>query len=348
MWIGKRAQRALKGFGAALAVVLLGSCGGSTEQIEPFDPTRLLVFGDEMSVLTNEPPQGRKYSVNALASDGVTVDCTSRRLWFQQVAVEYGFQFEECNPNNQADPKGKILAQVGAKVDDLPAQIARAAALSGCFNETDLVTILIGANDVLDIYQNQYIPDPAISNYKDNPTYQAAINELQARGARLGQRVNALTTLGPKVIVSTIPMMNLTPYAIKEAALRPNANVRNVLQDFSNTFNTAMRVNIINNGLFIGLVELDALLQAGVNDPGRYGLNNVTQAVCAVELPNCDNAPEFLVPNGNANTWLWASDLWMGSIAHSNLGNFARNRATDNPFGSPNGTQCRPPPPPDS
>jgi hypothetical protein len=29
---------------------------------------------------------------------------------------------------------------------------------------------------------------------------------------------------------------------------------------------------------------------------------------------------------------LWASDLWMGPTAHLNLGNFARGRATDNPF----------------
>ena len=53
---------------------------------------------------------------------------------------------------------------------------------------------------------------------------------------------------------------------------------RNVLLNFSNAFNTAMRVNIINDGRFIGLVELDALLNAGVSDPARYGLTNVTNA----------------------------------------------------------------------
>lgn len=338
MWIGNRAQRALKGFGAALAVVLLGSCGGSTEQIEPFDPTRLLVFGDEMSVLTKELPQGRKYSVNALNSDG-SLDCGSLRIWVQVLGGTFGFAFEECNPNNQAQPRGRIFAEAGAKVDDLPGQFARAAA-TGCFNETDLVSVLIGANDVIDVYENQYVPDPNVS-FQNNPTYQAALAEIQRRGTRLGQRIFALTTLGPKVIVSTIPMMNLTPYAIQQAALRPEASARSVLQNFSNTFNTAMRVTIPDNGLFVGLVELDALVQAGVNNPDQYGLRNVTQAACTMPLPDC--TPNTLVSSitGNGSTWLWASDKWIGSTAHLNLGDFARNRARGNPFGSPNGTQCR-------
>ncbi len=343
-WMGKRAQRAIMGCVGLLVLGLLASCGGATSQITPFAPTRLLVFGDEMSVLTKDDPKGRKYSVNALAADGTSIDCVSRQLWFQVLAYTYAFAFEECNPTNQAETKAKIFAEPGAKADDLPAQIARARAVSGCFNETDLFTVLIGANDVLDLYKNQYVADPAYagSNYTRNPTYQAAIAELQARGARLGQRIQALTALGPKAIVSTIPLMSQTPYALREAIDKKDQTVLNVLYDFSNTFNTALRTNIVNNGQYWGLVELDSLLNAGVTNPGNFGLANVTNAVCAVDLPNCNTST--LVPNGNASTWLWASNLWMGSTAHANLGNFARGRALGNPFGSPSGTQCTPPP----
>jgi hypothetical protein len=80
------------------------------------------------------------------------------------------------------------------------------------------------------------------------------------------------------------------------------------------------------------LVELDALVNAGFNDPTRYGLVNTLQPACAVDPPNCNNVPADLVPSGNAVTWLWASELWMGPTAHINLGNFARGRALDNPF----------------
>jgi hypothetical protein len=86
-WMGKLAQRALKGCGALALLGMLASCGGGTEQVTPFAPTRMLVFGDEMSVMTKLPPQGRKYSVNALITDGTDLDCwpavdpdTRRRL----------------------------------------------------------------------------------------------------------------------------------------------------------------------------------------------------------------------------------------------------------------------------
>ena len=38
--MGKLAQRASKGCGALVLLGLLASCGGGTEQIEPFEPTR--------------------------------------------------------------------------------------------------------------------------------------------------------------------------------------------------------------------------------------------------------------------------------------------------------------------
>jgi outer membrane lipase/esterase len=322
----KLAQCAAGGWGVLLALCLLASCGGgSTRQITPFAPTRLLVFGDEMSVLTKEDPKGRKYSVNALGTDAVTISCSTLPLWTQVLANTYLFAFEECNPNNLAVTVAKIYAHPGAKADDFVAQVAEARlAVGGAFNTTDLATVLLGENDVLDLYKNQYLLDPTTT------TYNAIINELTARGTRLGRAVNELTSLGPKVILSTMPLINLTPYALKQAADRKDPNILTVLLDFSNTFNTALRVTIVNNGQYIGLVELDALMNAGVSDPGRYGLTNVVAAACSVPLPDCSTST--LVTGASSTTWLWASDVWMSSTAHLNLGNFARGRALGNPF----------------
>jgi len=333
--IPRLARRAGNYCALMLALGLAASCGGgSTEQIEPFEPTALLVFGDEMSVLTKELPRGRKYSVNALGSDNITLDCTLRPLWTQVLANAFLFSFAECNSADTIVKPAKIYAAVGAKATDFPAQVAEAlAAAGGAFRGTDLATVLLGANDVLDLYRTQYVPDRvAYPNFADNPTYQAVMAELQARGARLGQQVNDLTAMGPKVILSTIPLMNLTPYALQEAIDKQDSTIPGVLLNFSNQFNTAVRVNIINDGRWIGLVELDALLNAGVSNPQNYGLTNITAAVCAVALPDCNT--NTLVAGGNATTWLWASNLWMGSTAHLNLGNFARGRALGNPFGS--------------
>ena len=109
------------------------------------------------------------------------------------------------------------------------------------------------------------------------------------------------------------------------------------LYEFSQAFNTAMRVSIVNDGRYIALIPLDGLLNAGFNSPASYGLVNVLQAVCAVPLPDCEASVSeptqgTLVPDGNATTWLWASDLWMGSTGHAYLGEFARGRVLGNPF----------------
>jgi outer membrane lipase/esterase len=339
---GNWARRALAGLGAALALMGLAACGGGTEQITPFAPTRLLVLGDEMSVLTTGTPdeRGRKYSVNAVqAANPALIDCTTFPLWHQVVAATYRFAYRECNPNGLA-VTARTYAQPGATVESMVAQLAAAAAENGSFSNTDLFTVLVGANDVLDVYQNIYLANPGTD------AYNAGLAELRLRGVRLAAFVNQLTRAnvgdiyGPKVILSTIPLMNLTPYARQEALARPGVPVLSVLDDFSTAFNTAMRAGdsqngfdgIVNDGRFIGLVELDALLNAGFNDPQAYGLVNSLQAVCAVALPGCDNVAADLVPGGNAQTWLWASNLWMGPTAHLNLGNFANGRALGNPF----------------
>lgn len=328
--MGKRARRALQGLTMALGAMLLAACGGGTEQVTPFEPTRYLVFGDELSYLTGD---GRKYTVNALNSDG-SVNCLANtsdqpsRLWTQILAGTFNFVFAECNPN--ARPVSAfVYAQPGAKADDFAAQVAAARLVHGNFGCHDLMSVLIGANDVIDLFENVYLADPT------SATKTSVENELNARGMRLGRAIARLTDNdGPNFIVSTIQLMNLTPYAAQQAIAHPNLNVRSVLNDFSQTFNTALRVSIPNDGSRWGLVELDAMLNAGVNNQNNYNLDNVTDAAC---LPGTWGTPDCttstLVPNANANTWLWASNKWMGWQAHSRLGSFARSRAQDNPFG---------------
>jgi outer membrane lipase/esterase len=332
--------RALRGCGALLLAALLAACGGGTEQIEPFEPRRMIALGDEASVLTKDAPQGRRYSVNALQSDGVTLDCTSRPIWHQRVASSYGFAYEECNPNNLAVTAAKIYAAPGAKVADIPAQLAAARLVNGEFGSTDLFTLLVGTNDVVDVFENIYLANPTSSGFN------AGINELKLRGVRLAALVNELTRAdvgdvnGPRIVLSTIPRIDQTPYGRNQAAAYPSLSVPNTLSQFSQAFNTALRAGdsangfagIVNDGRFIGLVELDAIINFGINDPQAYGLTNTLTPVCVVPLPDCYNNAASLVPGANPTQYLWAGDLWMGTEAHSRMGGFARSRAQDNPF----------------
>jgi len=331
MSVGKWARRAFAAGASGLVLMVLAACGGGTEQVTPFEPKRYFVFGDAMSVLTKEAPQGRKYTVNAL-NDGA-VDCAAdssdqpSRLWTQILGDTFDFVFAECNPSAQT-VNAFSYATADAKSADFAAQLEAAQQEHGAFGCTDMVSVLIGANDVIDLFETVYLADPT------SATANTVANQLAARGARLGRAIAALTdNNGPAAIVSTVPLINLTPYAFRQSALHPNANVRNVLQQFSNAFNTSLRLNIPNDGSRWGLVELDAMVNAAVNNPEDYDLDNVTEAVCAVDLPNCNNTAADLVPDGNAETWLWASDRWIGWRAHTALGSFARTRARDNPFG---------------
>ena len=329
--MGNWTCRAFAGLAAGLMLTLLSSCGGGTERVESFEPARYIAFGDEMSVLTKEPPQGRKYTVNALNSDGSGgIDCTASGsgLWTQGIANQFAFVFEECNPSARAVTAFSYAAP-GAKSADFLTQLAEAGVVHGRFGCNDLMSVLIGANDVIELFETEYLADPTPS------TATAITNELTARGTRLGKAIAALTdNNGPSIIVSTIPLINLTPYARQWNIDRPGINALNVLNNFSNAFNTALRVNIPNDGSRWGLVELDAMLQAAVNSPGSYGLENTTDAVCDPLTWNTANCTtSTLVANGSANSWLWASNKWISWQAHNRLGTFARNRATGNPFG---------------
>lgn len=330
-----RPRRALRRGAAWLALAgaaLLAACGGGSEPIEPFAPTRMFALGDEISVLTNVDPKGRKYTVNGLDDNGqvscaLNVGATGSLLWTQQMALAYAFVFEECNPLNLA-VSAWTFAVPGATSRSFATQYAAARARFGPLGPRDVMTVLFGANDVLEM----------VPRYLANPTTDEAnaiMAVLRQRGVDLANELNAImTNCGPKFIVSTMPLMGLTPYALQLQRDNPTLPVFNMLQQFSNTFNSGLRTTMINDGSLWGLVELDALLSAGVQNPGNYGLTNITQAACAVS-PTTDCTTATLVSGANAATWLWASDRWMSWRAHQYLGNFARGRVTDNPF--PNG-----------
>jgi hypothetical protein len=52
--------------------------------------------------------------------------------------------------------------------------------------------------------------------------------------------------------------------------------------------------------------------------------------VCTAALPNCTT--RTLVDGASANLYLWASDRWLGTGGHRQLGALAVARATLNPF----------------
>jgi phospholipase/lecithinase/hemolysin len=317
------------GLSAALAALLVG-CGGGTSQIQAFKPSRLIIFGDENSVLVDDGfHNGKKYTVNGLNASSVR-DCLLLPSWFQSLATNYSFVFAECNAAS-AKVQAFIRARIGAKVDDatlgIDAQLAAQAAADSAVKSGDLVGVMLGANDVIDLSDRVQA---------GTMTSDQAIAEAQARGTRLADRVNTILATGARAIVITIPDMGLSPYALAQDALKPGAAAR--MSKLSSEFNARLRTSVDAtrfDGRNYGLVLGDDIVQAMVRFPTSYSLNNVVAAVCAIALPDCTSASTDLVtadPVATGTNYLWADDRHISPQAHTYIGTQAVSRAQNNPF----------------
>lgn len=289
--------------------VLLSACGGGTSQIQVFKPPRLTAFGDEASAFT---PDGRKYAVNEFAADGTTLDCGAFPIWIQDVARAFNFGFAQC-PLSGGETRALTRAEPGARVADVVRQVDAHVAAGG-FQSEELVLVLAGTWDVLDLYA-QF---PARSRDE-------LIAEARARGTRLAEQVNRMVGQGARVVVSTMPDLGLSPYGIAQGT-----DGARLLTDLSAALNGRIRATIINDGRLIGLVLADEFVQTAARAPGYFSLSNARDAVCTVALPDCTS--KTVVDGGSANVYLWASDRWFGTGGHRQLGALALARATLNPF----------------
>lgn len=315
------------------AAALLSACGGGTEQVESFEPARLLVLGDEASMVVDSDgtADGFKYSINDRR--GTTAGkCLLQPIFTQQLASSYGMVFAECNPT-AAVPKAFQHARLGARVDDattgLRAQVAGIADLAS----SDMLTVMIGANDMIDLYERKLAG-----------TLTAA--EARAEAVRLGRvaagQINVILGAGARALVFTIPDMGKSPYAVN--ATTTDAGAAALLTTLSTEYNAALRLGIDFekfDGRNYGLVLVDDVMAAIDRFPGSFLASpaNVKDAACpTVSANQCvltdSDATTTLVAAANktTNTYLWASDRHMGPAAHAQISSQAVSRAINNPF----------------
>ena len=320
-----RWRRALRCAGVAAAVGLV-ACGGG-DQVETFSPNRAIAFGDENSVIDDSASagNGRKYTINGTISDtDPTLDCRRLPLWIQVLAAPYQLTFPQCNNGTTpvASPTGRIRAVAGAKVADLSAQIDAQQAESA-FTSKDLVTVLIGQNDVL----AQYATYPGVGEAQ-------LIANVEAAGATLGTQVNRIADAGAKVLVATIPNLGLTPFALAERAANSDIDRAALLTRMTERFNASMRATVVNDGRKIGLILLDEYIGIVVRIVNGGGFSNVTDAACdTTKAPLLLDCTTFtLVSGAGASTYLWADRTHLSAGGQQALGTLASERAANNPF----------------
>ncbi len=311
-------------FGAALLItsVLVG-CGGSGKLIEPFVPKRVVAFGDESSLIL---PDGRKYAVNGLLAAG-GVDCNINPIWVQKMSNGLGVPMRECPPASTAttttvNAPSLTRAAANATVDTLAAQVD-AHLQSDTLGDKDLVTMFVGLHDILAEYATVATSDEA-----------TATARLQARGRALAAQVNRVAQAGPPVLVVTIPNVGQSPYGRAQEVAKPGS--AELLGRLTSAFNIAMRLDLINDGRLIGLVDGFDLTRAFVTLPSGFVLTNITEPAClaATPTPDCSTATLNQV-NGTSVSpaqYMWADTLHLGPTFHDRLGGIAEARARNNPF----------------
>ena len=312
---------------AALAAALVAACGGGTSQAEPFKPRRFVVFGDENSVILGDTgANGRKYSVNGLDANQQR-DCKLFPIWVQSVATHYGFAFAECNPDGVAPlafMRAKVGATVGDAVSGIAAQLAEQAAAGEQLGKGDLLSVMLGANDLHEL---------ALSLAAGTMSHDDAIAEARRRGETLASAVNQLLSADTRILLSTVPDIATTPFGRGLEQLHPGLGAR--LTQLSYEFNARLRTTIDAtrfDGRNYALVLSDDLLAGMTGSPGSYALSNVTDGVCVAPLPDCNNRSADLLPGASATAYMWADARRMASTPHAQIGAQAVSRVVNNPF----------------
>ncbi|MBP8271967.1 MAG: hypothetical protein KAX42_08840 [Sphaerotilus sp.] len=307
----------------ALFAALLGGCGGSSSRVENYVPTRLVAFGDELSLVN---PNGSKYTVNALKADGVTLDCATYPVWPQVVADGYGMVFAECNPNAVATTVAVMKASVGAKVADVAAAVAAFQATS-VFTPQTLVTVMAGQHDILAAYT---------AYNAGTLTRTQAKTQVAAVGKTLGALVNAMANQGSgaRVLYATPPNLGYSPFATAEVTRTGDADRQVLLRELTLEFTAGLRLEVINDGRYAALITADELT-ISLSDPTKMvanALTNVVDPVCTTALPGCTTATVASGAAGVGTTYLWADAQHPGVTFQTRVGIAALNRARNNPF----------------
>ena len=321
----------------ALAAALLAACGGGTSQVEAFQPDRLIVLGDENSMIDDfvdaeGKHDGFKYTVND-RSASTTGKCLALPNMAQSVASLYGFAFEQCNPA-AVTAKAFILARRHAKVDDPANGLAQQISTRPDLGTTDLVMLMIGGNDIIELYERTL----------GGLSQANAVAEIQRRGAVAAEQVNRVLATGARALVITVPDLGLSPYAVN--ANLTNTNASAVLGSLTYEFNAYLRIGIDASrfdGRNNGLVLADDIVAAMSRLPASFLTSPSVAAVAACAIASGQSADAVatavlactttnLVANANATSHLWASDRHIGPAAHARIGTQAQSRAATNPF----------------
>lgn len=299
---------------ACAAAALLAACGSSTTE-SAITPARFIAFGDANSDIGQK---GSRYTVNDGSVNNWTLQMVARYGQALTPASAGGLSYAAGNARVKAKPDAAGLNSTSTITEQIDAFLAR-----GSFAANDVVVLSAGTSDV--------IAGMAAVN-AGTLTETDMVAAARQAGADYADQVRRLVQAGAKYVVLTGTYdLSKTPWgkSTGKAALLSNASSR---------FNDGLLVNIVDLGANVLYVDLAYYVNLYEGNPGTYGFNNGTDAICtSVDPANgigigagrvnsalCTAAT--LVPGSAVNSYVFADSVYLAPYAHRQFGDYAYDR----------------------
>jgi hypothetical protein len=279
--------------------------------------------GDVFNVVTRIDLGVGDYATVAAGPLKRTVDqfynCTAITIWTQFVARAFGKGYEaDC----RLDRPGAVThAVVGAKVADLGEQIDAAQA-AGQLKRGALVTLWLGQNDLVEIFDNGAL------------TLAQKEAEAQLRAAALVNGVKRILATDAKVLLVNAPNLAYSPYALAVQAVtcegvseRPcNPEMNALVLAFNKQIITSLGSEFALDGRRLGYVDA-----AQITNTYARSTSYENKRLCAgtENLNPLTCHTQNLVTGGNTATYLWADDLRVSWTLHNAVASTALTRASE-------------------
>ena len=255
-------------------------------------------------------------------------NCSASTIWTQYVARGFGKGYEASCRLDRAGAVSHAVA--GAKVAGLAGQVA-AAQSAGQLKSGTLVTLWLGQNDLLEIFDNSAL------------TLAQKEAEAKARAATLIEGVKQILATGAKVVLVNAPNLAYAPHALKRSAVscagvsaRPcNPEMEALVVAFNQQLITSLGTKYALNGRQLGYVDAAQITNSYARNTGY---ENKRQCDATKMVPPGGGAPldslvycngGTLVNGGNVANYLWADDVRVSSTLHSAIASTALTRAAE-------------------